>query len=205
MRTNFIQEQDCKWNCQSCSSESRPSKARTREVETLVQEPKVEQHPLSTMSTRQRKYLMYCIFSCSEAPRSRQTITVPGLDLPSFYRISTEKTFKFNKKTGVYKLPRGAIYKPPCMQLINNPFFAIHQVFALSINAVQKHYRNQSAAEPTELQSQNMIKLNSLCLFWMHLFYLQLRSFYLRFVFFTYGGGTVSKKDQIQFPDGGEP
>ena len=38
----------------------------------------------------------------------------------------------------------------------------------------------------------------------MRLFYLQLRSFYLRFVFFTYGGGTVSKKDQNQFPDGGE-
>ena len=27
------------------------------------------------------KYLMYCIFSCSEAPRLRQTVTVPGLDL----------------------------------------------------------------------------------------------------------------------------
>ena len=37
----------------------------------------------------------------------------------------------------------------------------------------------------------------------MRLFYLQLRSFYLWFVFFTYGGGTVSKKDQKQFPDGG--
>ena len=30
---------------------------------------------------RQCKYLMYCIFSCSEAPRLRQTVTVPGLDL----------------------------------------------------------------------------------------------------------------------------
>ena len=39
----------------------------------------------------------------------------------------------FNKKTPVYKLPRGAIYRPPCVQLINNRFFAIHQVFALSI------------------------------------------------------------------------
>ena len=29
----------------------------------------------------QCKYLMYCIFSCSEAPRLRQTVTVPGLDL----------------------------------------------------------------------------------------------------------------------------
>ena len=39
----------------------------------------------------------------------------------------------------------------------------------------------------------------------MRLFYLQLRSFYLRLVFFTYGGGTVSKEDQTQFLDGGEP
>ena len=38
---------------------------------------------------------------------------------------------------------------------------------------------------------------------WMRLFYLQLRSFCLRFVFFTYGGGTVSKKNQIQFAEGG--
>ena len=30
-------------------------------------------------------------------------------------------------------LPRGAIYKPACVQLINNPCFAIHQVFALLI------------------------------------------------------------------------
>ena len=37
----------------------------------------------------------------------------------------------------------------------------------------------------------------------MRLFYLQLMCFCLRFVFFTYGGGTVSKKDQTQFPDGG--
>ena len=29
----------------------------------------------------QCKYLMYCIFACSEAPHLRQTITVPGLDL----------------------------------------------------------------------------------------------------------------------------
>ena len=35
-------------------------------------------------------------------------------------------------------------------------------------------------------------------------FYLQLRSFYLRIVFFTCSGGTVSKhfKDQTQFTDG---
>ena len=32
-------------------------------------------------------------------------------------------------------LPRGAIYKPPRAQLINNPFFAIYQVFALSIKS----------------------------------------------------------------------
>ena len=35
------------------------------------------------------------------------------------------------RPTPIYKLPRGAIYKPPCVQLINSPFFAIHQVFAL--------------------------------------------------------------------------
>ena len=39
----------------------------------------------------------------------------------------------------------------------------------------------------------------------MRLFYLQLRSFCLRFVFFTYGRGTVSKKDQTQYPGQGEP
>ena len=40
--------------------------------------------------------------------------------------------------------------------------------------------------------------LSDLCM-WMHLCYLQLRSFYLRLIFFTYGGGTVSKKDQTHF------
>ena len=38
---------------------------------------------------------------------------------------------------------------------------------------------------------------------WMRLFYLQLRSFCLRLVFFTHSGETVGKKDQTQFPDGG--
>ena len=33
-------------------------------------------------------------------------------------------------------------------------------------------------------------------------FLLTVAVFCLRFVFFTYGGGTVSKKDQTQFPDG---
>ena len=33
-------------------------------------------------------------------------------------RISTEKTVKFNKKTPLCKLPAGALYKPPCVQLI---------------------------------------------------------------------------------------
>ena len=37
----------------------------------------------------------------------------------------------------------------------------------------------------------------------MRLFYLQLRSFYLRFVFFTCRGEPVSRKDQTQFADGG--
>ena len=39
--------------------------------------------------------------------------------------------------------------------------------------------------------------------FRLRLCYLQLRFFSLRFVFFTCGGGTVSRKDKIQFPDRG--
>ena len=39
----------------------------------------------------------------------------------------------------------------------------------------------------------------------MRLFFLQLRSFCLWFVFFTYCGWTVSKTDQNQFPDRGGP
>ena len=40
-------------------------------------------------------------------------------------------------------------------------------------------------------------------IFRMRLSYLQLRSFCLRFVFLTYGGGNVSKEDHAQCPDGG--
>ena len=62
------------------------------------------------------------------------TYKLPGsqkfnIKLPLFLWISTEKTFKFNKKTPVYKLPRGAIYKPPCVQLINNLFFLLYIKF----------------------------------------------------------------------------
>ena len=53
------------------------------------------------------------------------------------------KTFKFNKKIPVYKLPRGAIYKPPCVLLINNPFFAVHQVFALLTNTVKVEIKSK--------------------------------------------------------------
>ena len=54
------------------------------------------------------------------------------LNFPSFCRNSTEKAFNFIKNAVIYKLPRGAINKPPCVPFINNPSFAIHQVFALS-------------------------------------------------------------------------
>ena len=43
--------------------------------------------------------------------------------------MSTEKTFKFSKKTAVYKLPWGVIYKLHCMQLINNPFFRYFYIY----------------------------------------------------------------------------
>ena len=42
----------------------------------------------------------------------------------TFCRIPTGKRTKFDKKTPVYnKLTRGAIYKPPCVQPMNNLFF----------------------------------------------------------------------------------
>ena len=85
------------------------------------------------------------VFPCLEAAPCGRQSGHPAVDLsaawrseiefltfPSFCWISTEQTFKFHKKTPVYKLPRGAIYKPPCVQLLNNPALAIHQVFALS-------------------------------------------------------------------------
>ena len=56
------------------------------------------------------------------------------LNFPSSCRISTEKTFEFNKKTPVYKLRRGAIYKPPCMQLIDNPLFRYTSSFCTVIS-----------------------------------------------------------------------
>ena len=77
---------------------------------------------------------MYCIFSCSEAPHLQQTITVPGWAYklprgqkfsmklsPLSVRFSQRRPSNLIKQTGAYKLPRGAIYKPPCVQLINNP------------------------------------------------------------------------------------
>ena len=57
--------------------------------------------------------------------RSRKKWPIPLCVPPLRHgdRISTEKTFKFNmKKTAVYKLPRGAINQPPCVQIMNNPF-----------------------------------------------------------------------------------
>ena len=86
---------------------------------------------------------MYCIFSCSEGPHLRPDSQGAWVGLVNCLAarnlvlnfalfsvgFSTENTFKLNKRTAVYKLPWGAIYKPPCMQFINNPFLAIHQVF----------------------------------------------------------------------------
>ena len=49
-----------------------------------------------------------------------------------FCRISTEKIFKFNRKTPAYNLPEGATYKPASVQLIDKKsFVARHQVFPL--------------------------------------------------------------------------
>ena len=94
----------------------------------------------------QCKYLMYCIFPVRKPLACGRQSRCLGwtYKLPRGQKFSIKlsalsvgfpqrRPLKFNKKTRVYKLPRGAIYKPPCVQLINTPFFAIHQVFALLI------------------------------------------------------------------------
>ena len=47
----------------------------------IYESPPDRHVPNSSPANRQCKYLMYCIFSCPEAPRLRQTVMVPGLDL----------------------------------------------------------------------------------------------------------------------------
>ena len=88
---------------------------------------------------------MYCIFpvlkplACGRQSRCLDwTYRQPGgqkfsfkLSALSLCRISQRTTLDLIKRPQFIKLPRGAIYKSPCAQLINNPFFAIHQVFAL--------------------------------------------------------------------------
>ena len=54
---------------------------------------------------------------------------------PLSVRFPQRRPLNLIEKTPIYKLPQGAIYKPPCVQLINNPFFAIHQVFALLLKS----------------------------------------------------------------------
>ena len=92
-------------------------------------------------------HVMYIFISCSGAHRSRQTIKAPcgGLvkclaarnlvpNFSSSCRISTGKTFQFNKKPLIYKLPQGTIYNHPARSLLKKKnLFAKHQVFVLSI------------------------------------------------------------------------
>ena len=94
---------------------------------------------------------MYCIFpvlkplACGRQsrwlawtyilPRGQKfSIKISPLSIFSPLSIAFPQRRPLNliKRPGVYKLPGGAIYKPPCVQLINNPVFAIHQVFALA-------------------------------------------------------------------------
>ena len=80
-----------------------------------------------------------------------------------------EKTFKCNKKTPVYKFPRGAIYKPPCVQLINNTFFAIHQVSALSTypsDRLGKGFESQNPHFPCGTLKGNRDLFTQSTLFW---------------------------------------
>ena len=112
---------------------------------------------------------MYCIFpvlkplACGRQSQCLGwTYKLPGgqkfsiKTFASFCRISTEKTFKFNKMTPVYELPRGAVYKPPCAQLINNTFFAIHQVFALSTELKTNEFRNGFGTDGRLMRSRRI-------------------------------------------------
>ena len=100
---------------------------------------------------------MYCIFSvlkpltCGRQSRCQGwTYKLPGGQKFSFKLSHLSVGFPQNKKTGVYKLPRGAIYKPPCVQLINIPFFAIHQVFARSILTSKSVWPAAAASAPRD-------------------------------------------------------
>ena len=55
-----------------------------------------------------------------------------NLELSPFWKIPTEKTFKFRNQTPVHELLWGAAYEPACVQLMAKPTFAIHQGLALS-------------------------------------------------------------------------
>ena len=69
------------------------------------------------------------------------------------------------------------------------------KIFDLSAKDLPKVSWEVLLNSRTETWGQTMSTTSS---FRMRHFYLQLRSLDLRFIFFTYGGGTVSKKDQIQ-------
>ena len=56
-------------------------------------------------------------FSSATHPPARALV----LNFPSFHWISTKKSFKPNKGSPLHKLPWGAIFKPPCVQLLSNP------------------------------------------------------------------------------------
>ena len=55
-------------------------KKKEHRFESVKLHDMLRQH-LSGTKKRHCKYLMYCIFPCLEAPRSRQAVTVPELDL----------------------------------------------------------------------------------------------------------------------------
>ena len=59
------------------------------------------------------------------------------------------KTFKLNKNTQVYKLPRGAIDKPPCVQLINDPYLLYMEAKNVILVAVWTPHFGTCVADTT--------------------------------------------------------
>ena len=81
-------------------------------------------------STEGTSVCLEIVFSLASGRQSRHPAV--DLELPcgqkSSFKLSpfTAQNFKLTNKTQVCKLRRGAVYKPPCVQLMNNALFSLH-------------------------------------------------------------------------------
>ena len=111
---------------------------------------------------------------------------------------ATGKTAK-NCKKGEFR--SDPVYTDPVRNFPCHPWIAMWYW----VPGGNRHFKPQQATGLLDLEGDQSSYQHQLkaYIFWMRLFYLQLRSFCLRFVFFTYGGGTVSKKTKPNFLDKG--